>query len=59
MRVLKGDEGRPLGIKPTVLVCGPALEEAALSLLNTEFGGSGASNVWKGTATPIVTSWLA
>lgn len=59
MQSMKGDEGRVLGIKPTHLVCGPTLEEAALSILNAATGSAGASNVWKGTAEPIITPWLA
>lgn len=54
---IKGDEGRPLGIMPTHLVFPPALEGAALRLLNrAEVGGS--TNEWFNTATPIKSSWL-
>lgn len=71
MQTLKGDEGRPLGIKPTHLLCGPELEGAAMRLLNNgsrivmaDDGDGGEvplalENEWKGTATPIVTPWLA
>ena len=52
------DGGRKLGITPTVLVVPPSLEEAALTLLNTEYATGGASNPWKGTAQPIVTAYL-
>lgn len=52
------DGGRKLGITPTVLVVPPTLEEAALTLLNTEYATGGASNPWKGTAQPIVTAYL-
>jgi len=58
MMGFKGDGGRPLNINPKVLVVPPALEEAAMTLLNTEYGAGGATNVWKGTAKPIVTAWL-
>lgn len=56
---MKGDYGRPLGIKPTHLVFPPALEEAALKIVNSEVDAAGATNPWKGTATPVNVPWLA
>lgn len=56
---VKGDEGRPLGCKPTHLVVPPSLEHEGLELLNAERLANGATNVYKGTATLIVSSWLA
>ncbi|MBK8439696.1 MAG: Mu-like prophage major head subunit gpT family protein [Rhodobacter sp.] len=47
------------GVKPSVLVVAPALEEAALKLLNSENGPGGETNPWKGTASLIVAPWLA
>ena len=58
MMTFNADGGRKLGVSPTVLVVPPALEEAALNLLNTEYGTGGASNPWKGTAQLIVTPYL-
>lgn len=58
MMDLTTDGGRKLGVTPTALVVPPALEEAALTLLNTEYGTGGASNPWKGTAKVIVTPYL-
>jgi phage major head subunit gpT-like protein len=67
MMALRGDEGRPLGVKPDVLVCGSALEGAAMRLLNNGTrieipDGSttpvAVQNEWAGTAKPIVTAWL-
>jgi phage major head subunit gpT-like protein len=70
MMLLRGDEDRPLGIKPDTLVCGPANEGAAMRLLNNgdriedvDDGGGGTvpvaiQNEWAKTATPIVTPWL-
>jgi phage major head subunit gpT-like protein len=63
---LVGDEGRPLGIRPDVLVVPPALEGAGLRLLNNgsrvETVGAGDSvaltNEWAGTAKLIVSPWL-
>jgi len=52
------DGGRKLGIMPDVLVVPPALESAALHLLNNEFNDGGGSNPWKGTAKLIVSPYL-
>lgn len=71
MQEFRGDEGRPLGIKPNVLVVPPALEGDAMRLLNNgtrvesvDDGGGGTvpvaiANEWAGTAKPIISSWLA
>ena len=59
MMSLKGDEGRPLNVKPNLLVVPPSLESVALALLNSEYALGGETNPWKGTAKLIVTSWLA
>ena len=56
---MRGDGGRPLGVRPTTLVVGPALEQAALKLLNSEFAAGGETNEWKGTAKLIVTPYIA
>ena len=56
---MKGDHGRPLGIKPNLLVVPPSMEQAALELLNAERDAAGATNVWKGTAELLIVPWLA
>lgn len=56
---MKGDFGRPLGINPRLLVVPPALESAALKILNNELGAGGETNEWKGTAEVLVAPWLA
>ncbi len=56
---MKGDHGRPLGVKPNLLVCGPSNEQAALELLNADRNAAGATNVYKGTAELLVVPWLA
>lgn len=56
---VRGDEGRPLGVRPTHLVVPPALEREALELLNADRNTAGATNVYRGTARLIVTPWLA
>lgn len=58
MMGLTADGGRKLGVAPTVMVVPPALESAALHLLNTELKENGGSNPWKGTAQLIVTPYL-
>ncbi|NYZ12882.1 hypothetical protein HL658_09990 [Azospirillum sp. RWY-5-1] len=58
MMALKGDHGRPLGIRPTLLVCGASNEGAARKLLMNELGDGGVSNEWKGTARLEVVEWL-
>lgn len=56
---MKGDYGRPLGITPRLLVVPPALESAALKIVNNELGANGETNEWKGTAEVMVAPWLA
>jgi phage major head subunit gpT-like protein len=59
MMNFRSDGGKVLGITPSVLVVPPALEDAALRLLNSEYGTGGESNPWKGTAKLIVTPYAA
>ncbi len=56
---MKGDNGKPLNIKPSILVVPPSLEGKALEILNAERNSSGATNVYRNTAKLLVTSWLA
>ncbi len=49
MKKFKDDEGRPLNIRPTVLLVPPALEEIALVLANNERLEDGKQNPYKGT----------
>jgi phage major head subunit gpT-like protein len=58
MGSLKSDEGKPLGISPTLLVFPPALEGKALKILNAETINN-ETNVWRGTATPMKAPLLA
>ncbi len=58
MRSLKGDNGRPLNIKPNLLVVGPGNEDAAEEILEAERNAQGATNVLRGKADLLVTSWL-
>jgi len=59
MMGLLGDYGRPLGIKPNLLVVPPSLEKAGLQILNADKDAAGATNVWAGTAELLVVPWLA
>lgn len=59
MREMKGDNGRPLGLRPTLLVVPPSLEGAAREILMNERNANGATNKWKGTADLMDVSWLA
>jgi phage major head subunit gpT-like protein len=56
---MKGDHGQPLGLVPDLLVYPPALEGSALEIVNAERDAAGATNVWRGTARPLMTPWLA
>lgn len=56
---MKGDYGRPLNIRPRMLVVPPALREVGLEILNAERDAAGATNVWRNTAELVVEPWLA
>jgi len=55
---LKADGGRPLGIKPTVLVVPPSLRAAAIEIVKNERLANGASNPNFGVVDLIVSPWL-
>lgn len=56
---MRYDEGRIMGIMPTVLVCSPANEAAARQLLKNERLSNGSSNEWHHSAELLVTPYLA
>ncbi|WP_299440179.1 Mu-like prophage major head subunit gpT family protein [uncultured Rhodospira sp.] len=58
MRSIKGDQGKPLNIKPTLLVVPPSLEYTARKLLQAEQIG-GTTNVLRNAAELLSTAWLA
>ncbi len=58
MRGFKADGGRPLGIKPTLLVCPPSLEEAAEKILKIATLANGAGNPNYQKADVLSTVWL-
>lgn len=59
MMAMKSDTGRPLGVKPTLLIVPPSLEAAALKLIQAENNAAGATNVYRNTAQVLVCPWLA
>lgn len=59
MMSLKGDGGKPLNVRPTLLVVPPELEGAAREILLAERNDMGATNVYRNTAELLVTPWLA
>jgi phage major head subunit gpT-like protein len=56
---MKGDEGRPLGLKGFTLLVPPSLREEGQKLVISENDAAGASNPWKGTAALSVVPWLS
>ncbi|MCP2041774.1 phage major head subunit gpT-like protein [Neisseria sp. HSC-16F19] len=54
----KADGGRPLAIRPTLLVVPPTLEDAARQILEAERTAAGQSNIHKGKAKVLVSPWL-
>lgn len=54
MRKFKDEDGRPLGIKPTILLVGPALDDTAKALLTNDRLEDGKANPYKGTAELVV-----
>jgi len=59
MQEMKGDHGRQLRLRPTLLVLPPSLEKAGLEVLKAERDAAGATNVAMGTATQHVEQLLA
>lgn len=59
MMGMKGDNGKPLNVRPSLLVVPPELEKAALEVLKAERDVNGATNVYQNTAQLLVTPWLA
>jgi len=58
MRKFKDDEGRPLGVKPTVLMVPPALEDDANLLMTADRLEDGKPNPYKKTAEVVVNDQL-
>ena len=58
MRNFTGDEGRPLGIVPNLLVVDPSNEQPALELIKAERDAAGATNVNRNQVDILVSQWL-
>jgi phage major head subunit gpT-like protein len=58
MMSFKADGGRPLGVRPTVLVVPPSLRAAAIEIVKNERLANGASNPNFGVVDLIVSPWL-
>jgi phage major head subunit gpT-like protein len=56
---MKGDYGRPLGLRPNLLVVPPDLEGAGRKILRSELGANGETTEWAGTAELFMSPWLA
>lgn len=54
----KGDYGRPLGLRPNLLVVPPTLEVAARKLIVAQTAANGADNVLAGRLQLLVSPWL-
>lgn len=59
MLALKDPAGRPVGVRPTLLVVPPSLRAAASALVNAQTLANGATNTNYGSAELLVTSWVA
>jgi phage major head subunit gpT-like protein len=58
MRKFKDEEGRPLNVRPKILMVCPALEDTANALINTDRLEDGKPNPYKGTAEVLVNDYL-
>lgn len=59
MMEIKADGGRPMGIRPTMLVVPPALRAEAMALIEAQLTGGGNSNPNYKAVEVIVSPWLA
>lgn len=59
MTSMKGDYGRPLGLRPNLLVVSPTLKFAADKLVTASTLANGADNVMKGLVQVMDSPWLA
>lgn len=59
MTTLKGDEDRPLGIQPNLLVIHPSLKFRADEVLKAQLKAGGGSNIMAGLVESLASPWLA
>ena len=55
---MKGDHGRPLGLRPDLLLVGSSNESPGLKVVRNTLGANGESIEWEGTARLQVAAWL-
>lgn len=58
MSAMKGDNARPLGLRPKLLVVPPTLRAAALEVVKAERNANGATNINRDVVDVLVTPWL-
>ncbi|NJR43931.1 hypothetical protein HC761_00100, partial [bacterium] len=58
LRRMKGDDGKPLGIRPTHLIVNPTNRVTALEIIQAERNAAGATNVNRGAAEVIDTPYF-
>ncbi len=59
MSSIKVDGERPMGVRPTLLACGPTLRTKALEITKSTRLANGADNINQGVVDALVTPWLA
>lgn len=59
MMAFKSDEGRPLGVKPSLLVCGPSNRAEANEVIKAERSANGATNTNRNAVDVLIVPWLA
>lgn len=59
MKSMKGDNGRPLNIRPNLLVVPPSLRAQALEVVKAERAANGATNINRNVVDVLDTAWLA
>lgn len=59
MQGMKGDRGKVLGIRPTLLVVPPTLRATALEIVKAERKADGATNINRDVVDVLSTPWLA
>ena len=58
MQSMKGDNGRPLGLRPKLLVVPPSLRATALEIVKAERKADGATNINRDVVDVLSTPWL-
>ena len=54
----KDDDGTPLGVKGTHLICSPTLAEAARDIFSMQFLANGQSNTLRNRLEVVESAWL-